>query len=189
MQVFVEPVHSAGALLAAQQLCRAAGCGNGARAPRHPAGDRPALAPAWILPCIVVLLLHLRSAAQVVASSAAGKRGCADLNGHFGHLLTSSPAAAVPAQAPRAAPQKLAAAATMLQRLLGKRVATDTGSNLAQTSSWQVRPLTCRAASWIRLCLPYCHASQSTDHHPLQALYAAAALVKRQRCLAAQQPP
>ena len=78
---------------------------------------------------------------QVVASSAAAKRGCADLDGYFGHLLTTSPAAAVPEQAPPAPAQKLAAAAALLKRLLGKRAAADAGSALVQTGSWRVRPV------------------------------------------------
>ena len=108
-----------------------------------------ALAPRAILPVSALSLLpetpwipvpaeHDGRAAQVVASSAAASRGCADLVGHFGHLLTSSPAAAVPEQAPPAATQKLAVAAALLQRLLGKRAATDAGIATAQTSSWRV---------------------------------------------------
>ena len=90
---------------------------------------------------MLVPALHDCCGAQVVASSAAASRGCADLAGHFGHLLTCSPAAAVPEQAPPAAAPKLAAAAAMLQRLLGKRAATNAELAKVQTSSWQVRPI------------------------------------------------
>jgi len=127
--------RGAGALLPAQQLCRAARGGGGAGAARRALG---APAPRASLPgCVPAHARGERAAAAQVVASTAG-RACTDAAERFAHLLTATPREPECGLA-RAEPSGRAEGVPLLQRLLGKRGACEAAAGARVLSSWQVR--------------------------------------------------